>query len=658
MSSPPESNRSKWFGLSAFLGTFLFFPIWDLFALGYAILTGWRARNAHRGKTHGDQATAILAYPIRRILLLLLAYAIALFGFSALKGTIGQPGPFGYVITGALHYANLAGDQACCDVSSVIAQGQPVAQLLADRIPATLRLLAATSVAAMILTALLTFVAILIYRFTQRRESLGLAIFSLVKLGAIRVFSATAVGLSLLGILFVAVRWKLLPFGGTFSARGPNGIPILELVRYLILPGLITALLPALISAQAGFRAWRSWIEEGHQGGDGWAILGMEIARTFYEQAGWIIGITLLIETMFAYPGVGQLFLNSIIARDPAVLVTVLALFPLWLLIARLRSTLTASALNAYRFHHASDKLDRRGSKHQPASQTPRQMQTIWLGIALFLVLVPVISIVRNSLFSSLDPMASDPQAVYAPRSPEHPLGTDRLGRDVQARIALGQRESGIMVLTGALTALILGGVWGGAAIALKKITGWKPVIGDTVADVLLIPADAAILLHPMIIVLMFTISRYGTPIGSTVQSIALIGSTIGLALAPRFARGMDDLWAAAPPDRSLRWRLGGFLLVMFTGAMFVIFQSSILVDFAGLGVQLPASSLGNLLTSYQDIMLGISATGLNNPQFYLLAVALTSAAGLPSMALYVLQDALLDFFGFQQKNFLPTLFQ
>jgi ABC-type dipeptide/oligopeptide/nickel transport system permease subunit len=133
-----------------------------------------------------------------------------------------------------------------------------------------------------------------------------------------------------------------------------------------------------------------------------------------------------------------------------------------------------------------------------------------------------------------------------------------------------------------------------------------------------------------------------------------MIGFAIGVALAPRMAWAVESLWESAPPERSLQWRLGGTLLVIFTAAMFATFQYSVLICFMGLGVQHPVASLGNMLASHLDILGGTAV--VDDARFYILATAVSGATAVFAWALYLLQDALADYFGFRRKSFLPRV--
>jgi ABC-type dipeptide/oligopeptide/nickel transport system permease component len=654
MSASRDPRRPFWFGWGAFLGTFLLIPLWDLFALAYAVITGWRARQAHQkdDPERASEGLAILVQPIRRIVLLLLAFGIAYVG---VPGIVSQPGPFGFVGTGVSNYENLVQGQECCEFSTVIASGQPVSELIAARLPATIRLLVGITLAAGVLVAVLIGVALLLHRLRGRSEMIGQAVSIILELGAVRVLASTVVGASIVALLFLVLRFQLFPFGGTSSARDANQFA--SQIRFLILPSFMGAMLPALISAQAGYRAWQTWTERASaKDTHRWAVLGMEIARAYSEQIGWVLGITLVLETIFAYPGIGRLLLDATMRQDLPVLVATLSLLPIFLLIGHLRAAITRAAERAYLFEHDPDRRPARSTKKAETAAGVRPLDKLWLAMAAVLVLLMLIPVVRSWVALPADPDDVNEEAIYAEPSAEHPQGTDLYGRDIQSRAYVAQRVALGVGLTAALTALVLGGLWAGISLFVQRMLRWRWAIAETLADVFRLPADAAILLHPALVVLTFTISRYSVVSGEG-QSAAMLGWTIGLALTPRMAWAIEALWDAAPSHASLRWRLGGLLAVIFTGALFAAYQYNIAVDFTGLGmVQFVMPTPGNMMSNYQDLLLGISSTGLREPHFYLIGYALATSVGLPTTALYVLQDTLTDFFGFRTKPFLSRL--
>lgn len=651
--------RSLWLGLGAFLGTFLLIPLWDLFALIYAVLTGWRAHQ----ESDDDQALAVLVQPVRRLAFLGVAYLLALIGAGVLAGMVRQPGPFGFLVTGLNRLPDWAVSNQivsaanCCDLSLTYAEGRPVTELIGVRLPNSLYLLVATSVAAGLLTALVIAIGLLLRRLIARREQLGLIVQGIVKLAAFRYLAAPALSIGLVAVAFLAIRFKLFPYGGAVSFE-PESALLIDRIWHMALPAVIAALLPSLIAGKAGLSAWADWQDSGRPEAGRWAILGLESARAFAEQAGWLIGGLMAVEVIFAYPGVGALLVAAIEAQDTPLLIGVLAVFPLWMLIVRMRAALTASAQRAYELTYPAGAVKSRGKKvgrklrQDTGSEQKQSVAAIWLGIAGLVIIWLVISNVVGTLRSPYDPQLQTGEAYEMP-SETHLKGTDIYGRDIQSRLLQGQRVTFGVALQAGLIALFFGGLWGGVSAMVRR---WRGVVGESLADLIRIPADAAILLHPTLVVLAFSVARSARPVvDGTGQSLAAMGYMVGMALVPRMAWAVESLVDNLPEKRPVQWQIVAVVVVVFVGAMFAAWQYTTTISFLTLGVQPPRASLGNNLSNYQELLAGMLA--VTDARFYLLMTNMTTAVGMQAFALYLLQDAVIDFFGFRRKTFLARLF-
>lgn len=77
--------------------------------------------------------------------------------------------------------------------------------------------------------------------------------------------------------------------------------------------------------------------------------------------------------------------------------------------------------------------------------------------LGLFLVVILVVLAVLAPLFTSFDPTFVDPANRLQPPSREHLLGTDRVGRDLWARLLYGGRISIFVALSGIVSAHLIG---------------------------------------------------------------------------------------------------------------------------------------------------------------------------------------------------------
>ncbi len=215
--------------------------------------------------------------------------------------------------------------------------------------------------------------------------------------------------------------------------------------------------------------------------------------------------------------------------------------------------------------------------------------------IALLAILAP--------LLTTYDPAAIDPARRLEPPGAAHPLGTDRLGRDVLSRILYGGR---IAVAVG-LVAVIIGA---GGGVTLGLISGYRA--GRL--DAILMRAVDGLMAFPALLLAIMVVAALGP---GHLQTMA----AIGVVLIPVFARlaraqtlairGQEFVLAA----RALGARDGAILLshilpniagplliqttVAFSGA--VLAEASL--SYLGLGTQPPMPSWGGMLQEARDVL-------------------------------------------------------
>ena len=209
-------------------------------------------------------------------------------------------------------------------------QGRPVATLILERLPATL-LLTGTAFAFALAAGIALGAAA-----ARRAGSWADSVITILALG----FYATPifwVGLMLVLVFSVWLDW-LPSFGmGTIGADLHGLAAILDVVPYLILPSLTLGLFYMAVYARLT-RA--SMLEVADQDfvrtarakgvGEG-RILRRHILRNALLpvityagiQAGQLIGGSILVETVFAWPGIGRLAFEGLLARDYQVLLGV-----------------------------------------------------------------------------------------------------------------------------------------------------------------------------------------------------------------------------------------------------------------------------------------------------------------------------------------------
>jgi peptide/nickel transport system permease protein len=120
-------------------------------------------------------------------------------------------------------------------------------------------------------------------------------------------------------------------------------------------------------------------------------------------------------------------------------------------------------------------------------------------------------------LVSPYDPTLQNLEArLSAPGTEGHPLGTDRLGRDMLSRILWGSRLSLLVAVAAVSISLVLG-------VTLGLVSGY---VGGWVDDVLMRLADIQLSL-PFILLVIAIIAALGTSLTNTILTLGVTGWVI-----------------------------------------------------------------------------------------------------------------------------------
>jgi peptide/nickel transport system permease protein len=249
------------------------------------------------------------------------------------------------------------------------------------------------------------------------------------------------------------------------------------------------------------------------------------------------------------------------------------------------------------------------------------------------ILLLLVVSALLAPVLAPCDPLRQDLDNDLLAYSADHPLGTDKLGRDVLSRILHGARVS---LLTGALTVLFSLAIGTAAGSLSGYCGGW--------VDLLLMRAVDILMAFPGILLAIAVTAVLGPGLDHVIFALCLIGWT-GYARLVRgeilSLREREFIQAArglgSPPKRIIvRHLLPNLLPALMIQATFglaaaIVAEGSL--SFLGLGVEPPSPSWGSMLN--------------DGRQFLLVAPHLTTYPGIALMltvlALNIVGDSLQD---------------
>jgi peptide/nickel transport system permease protein len=201
--------------------------------------------------------------------------------------------------------------------------GRPVLDVILERLPATFLLMGSGMSLAIVIGMLIGILG------AVRRYS----VFDyLATTGAMVALSFPTFWFGLMAIFIFALKLGLLPSGGMYTLGGEEGI--LDLLRHLILPTVVLAL---VLVAQWSRYTRSSFLEVIHQDyirtakSKGLTDLRVLFRHAFPNavaplialagiQIPWLFSGALVTETIFGWPGIGRLFVDSLTMKEYPVL--------------------------------------------------------------------------------------------------------------------------------------------------------------------------------------------------------------------------------------------------------------------------------------------------------------------------------------------------
>ncbi len=220
--------------------------------------------------------------------------------------------------------------------------------------------------------------------------------------------------------------------------------------------------------------------------------------------------------------------------------------------------------------------------------------------VGMVLLSVVVLLAVFADVVSS-KPFFTDVTAVSQPPSAQHPLGTDRSGRDVWARVVHGARTSLVVGLGAVAIYVLIGTLLGGLA----------GLVGGRVDFVIMRVVDTLMSIPTLLLVIVFVAA-----IGPSLFSVVAVIGLLGWPGACRLVRGQmlglreaEFIVAARVVGVSTAEILFRHLIPNIVSSLAVLatfgVASAIILEaglsFLGLGVRVPTPSWGEMINAAQS---------------------------------------------------------
>ena len=253
---------------------------------------------------------------------------------------------------------------------------------------------------------------------------------------------------------------------------------------------------------------------------------------------------------------------------------------------------------------------DRLDAMPKPSRDSHSPWETLWrfvripsASVGALILLVLVLAAVLAPLLTSYESDAISPLDAYAPPSLDHPMGTDKFGRDVFTRVLYGGR---ISLMVGVVATVIGGGIGLLLGMFASYFVGVIDEIIMRLLDIMLAFPD--ILLSMGIVALL----------GPSVQNVVI---AVGLSYVAGFARivrgsvlsvkAQDHVLAAHAlgcRPAIIMWRhilpnIGAPLIVYGTLSVASAILAAAGLSFLGLGAQPPTPEWGVMLSDGRETL-------------------------------------------------------
>lgn len=229
------------------------------------------------------------------------------------------------------------------DLGMSLVQQKPVTDLILDSLPATLLLMVTATVLALVVGIALGVAA-------ARRQ--GSWIDNLISVSALLVYATPAFWLGLMLIVLFSIQLDLLPSGGMLTIGADNSALAagLDVARHLVLPaatlGLFYVAIYARLMRASMLEVYSlDFITTARAKGLSEGMIArthalrnalLPVVTLAGVQVGHLLGGSVLVETVFGWPGLGRLLFDALLQRDMNVLLGILFVSSVVVVIANL----------------------------------------------------------------------------------------------------------------------------------------------------------------------------------------------------------------------------------------------------------------------------------------------------------------------------------
>ena len=194
--------------------------------------------------------------------------------------------------------------------------------------------------------------------------------------------------------------------------------------------------------------------------------------------------------------------------------------------------------------------------RHSPGQAAMRRFMRHRLAVVGIVLLTIIVLLAIFADVVSSQPFRTDVRAVSQPPSAEHPLGTDRSGRDVWARVVHGARTSLVVGLGAGAIYVVIGTVLGGIA----GVRGGR-------TDFIIMRAVDTLMSIPTLLLVIVFVAAVGPSLFSVLVVIGLLGwpgacrlvrgQMLGLRESEYIMAARDPLSTSPPEHHELARRPG-----------------------------------------------------------------------------------------------------